>query len=68
MKTNPKNKIKKMILIYFIIKIMSKMRFKRTVRKYLKKIKYYQLQFKMLQKLIRQTEITNLNYDEIYYS
>ena len=42
------------------------MMFKKTVRKYLKKIKYYQLQFKMLQQLIRQAEIANLNYDEIY--
>ena len=45
---------------------MSKMMFKRTIRKYLKQIRYYQLQLIMLQKLIRQAEIANLNYDEIY--
>ena len=42
------------------------MMFKRTVRKYIKQIKFYQLQFKMLQELIRQAEIINLNCDEIY--
>ena len=52
---------------------MSKIMLKRTIRKYLKQIKNYRLtsttlgvQFKMLQKLIRQAEIANLNYDEIY--
>ena len=39
---------------------------KRTIRKYLKQIKNYQKQFKMLQELIRQAEIINLNCDEIY--
>ena len=42
------------------------MMIKRTIRKYLKQIRYYRLQFIMLQKLIRQAEIANLNYDEIY--
>ena len=45
---------------------MSKIMLKRTIRKYLKQIKYYQLQFKMLQELIRQAEIINLNCDDIY--
>lgn len=46
---------------------------KKTIRKYLKQIKYYKLismkikvQFIILQKLIRQAEMVNLNYDEIY--